>query len=151
MSVNTLPSEIRARLGTSARPVAEDMFTYRAHAENLGAGGVQTFGLQVEADSYFVITKMSYMASIGGNIQTASTRVLPLVRCLITDTGSGRALMSEPVDITALAGSEGLPFLTPAARWILPNSSVNIQFISYAAAQVYSDVSLYLHGKKVWF
>ena len=115
------------------------------------AGANDTFNLQIEADAYFVITKLSYMADIAGAAQTESSRVIPLVRVLITDTGSGRNLMNSSVDISSLAGHEGLPFITPTARWILPNSAVNVQFTSYDAAATYGNVSLYFHGKKIWF
>jgi hypothetical protein len=145
-----VPQELRRRIGNQ-KPKFEDQYTYVTSVAALNAGTTDTFNLQIEADAYFVITKMSYMADIAGGAQTEDTRVIPLVRVLITDTGSGRNLMSQAVDISSLAGHEGLPFVTPVARWIAPNSAVNIQFSNYSNATNYANVSLYLHGKKLWF
>lgn len=145
-----IPSEILTQLG-GREPKFEDQYTYVVPITTLVAGTSDTFNLQIEADAYFVITKMSYMADIAGAVQTEETRVIPLVRILITDTGSGRNLMSQAVDISSIAGHEGLPFITPTARWIKPNSAVSVQFNNYSAATTYANVNLYLHGKKLWF
>lgn len=148
---SNIPAEIRARITDSDRPVTEDLYTYVTRVTALGAGITNTFNLQIEADAFFVITKLSFMADIAGAPQLQDSRIIPLVRCLITDTGSGRNLMSQAVDISSLAGHEGLPFVTPVDRWIKPNSAINIQFSNYSAATTYANVSLYLHGKKLWF
>jgi hypothetical protein len=145
-----IPKEIASRVGGN-QPRFEDQYSYVTRVTTLAAGTTDTFNLQIEADAYFVITKMSYVADIAGAAQTESSRVIPLVRCLITDTGSGRNLMSQAVDLSALAGHEGLPFINPVARWVMPNSAINIQFSNYSAATTYANVSLYLHGKKMWF
>lgn len=145
-----IPQEIRREVGEE-EPQFEDQYTYVTEVKNLLAGTGDTFNLQIEADAYFVITKFSYMADIAGAPQTENTRVIPLVRCFITDTGSGRGLMSQAVDVSSIAGHEGLPFIPPTARWIRPNSAVNVQFTNYSAATTYANVSLYLHGKKLWF
>ena len=150
MQHQNMPQEIRNQIGNN-KPRFEDQYTYVTSVQALAAGGNDTFNLQIEADAYFIITKMSYMADIAGGAQTEATRVIPLVRVLITDTGSGRNLMNSAVDISSLAGHEGLPFITPTARWILPNSAVNVQFTNYDAAVTYANVSLYFHGKKIWF
>lgn len=148
---NSIPQEIRSRMGSGTQPKYVDQYTYTTRITDLGAGITDSFNLQIEADAYFIVTKFSYMADIGGSPQTESDRVVPLVRCLITDTGSGRNLMNNSVDISSLAGHEGLPFITPTERWILPNSAVNVQFTNYSAATTYANVSLYFHGKKIWF
>lgn len=145
-----VPAEIQRRNG-GAEPKFEDQYTYVGGIADLIPTETDTFNLQVEADAYFVIHKMSYMADIAGAAQTESTRVIPLVRCMITDTGSGRNLMSDFVDISSIAGHEGLSFINPVARWVMPNSAINIQFTNYSAATTYANVKLYLHGKKVWF
>jgi hypothetical protein len=147
---NLMPKEIANKLG-GREPRFEDQYTYVAGVQNLAAASSDSFNLQIEADAYFVITKISYMSDVAGAAQTDSTRVIPLVSVLITDTGSGRNLMSQAVDVSAIAGHEGLPFVTPTARWILPNSAVNFVFTNYSAATTYANVTLYLHGKKLWF
>lgn len=146
-----IPPEIRARMKGDGSGRTEDLYTYVTRVETLAAAATDTFNLQIEADAYFVITKLSFMADIAGAAQTEDSRVIPLVRCLITDTGSGRNLMSQAVDISSLAGHEGLPFVTPVDRWIKPNSAINIQFSNYSNATTYANVSLYLHGRKIWF
>ncbi len=128
-----------------------DLYTYKLDVQNLAPGTALNDSIQIEADSYFEIEKMSYMADIAGAAQTAITRPIPLVTVLLTDTGSGRNLMSDNVDITALAGSQGLPYITTVRRVLKPNSTLKCLFTSYEAAVTYDNVSLYLHGKKIWY
>lgn len=148
--MSKIPREILNKVN-GREPRFEDLYTYPAFVTNLVAGSTDVFSLQIEADAYFVISQISYMSDIAGSPQTDSSRVIPLVKCLITDTGSGRNLMANSVDISAIAGHQGLPFFTPVVRWVQPNSTLNIQFTNYSGGTDYSNVSLYFHGKKLWF
>lgn len=145
-----IPSSIRQSTDNK-KPLLHETFTYVTYADTLGPGITKTFNLQLQADTFFVVEKMSYFAHLAGAAQTSDTRVIPLVRVNITDTGTGRNMMSDAVDISAIAGHEGIPFLTPTTRWFLPNSTIKVQFDNYSASTTYNRVALYLHGQKVWF
>jgi len=145
-----IPAEIVSQLG-GAKPRFEDQFIYTASLASLAPGVSGTDNIQIQADSYFVVTKMSYFAAIGSATQTESSRVIPLISVMISDTGSGRNLMDSSVNISSMAGHEGLPFITPTERWMLPSSVLNIQFTNFDAVTTYTDIKLYLHGIKIWF
>lgn len=127
----------------------KDYFTYVASVSNLAPAASLSTTINLEADSKFVAVKMSYMADIAGGAQTDSSRVIPLVKIFIQDSGSGRFLQSLPVDITSIAGRGELPFILPIERLFYPNSTVQFTFTNYSAGTTYANVSLSLIGYKI--
>lgn len=127
-----------------------DYFIYTAAVEALASGDSSSDAISIEADSSFIVEKMAFMADIAGAAQTDDSRVIPLVRASIRDTGSGRNLQDEPVDISAMAGNGQLPAILPVPRIFQPRSSIIVTFENYSAATTYANVSLYLIGYKEW-
>ena len=82
-----------------------DFYTYEAEALLLAAGAAANDIITIEADSNFVLQKLNYIADIAAAAFTDSTRPIPLVTIQLTDTGSGRNLMSNPVPIPSLFGT----------------------------------------------
>lgn len=143
---------INPGLPQNRQPIAEDIYTYVLRVTNVLRGTSKSFSLSIEADAYFLLHKLSYFIEKSGQAApTESTRVIGLVDIQITDTGSGRNLMSDTVDISSIAGHEGLPFIPPARRVFKPSSSVQVIFNNYATGEDYNRISLYFHGVKYWY
>lgn len=107
--------------------------------------------INFDADSDFYCIALSYQASIADAALTEQTNVLPLVRVLLTDTASGKALMNTPIAMTALAGDGKRPYRLARPRVFLSNATLQIGYTSYVAAgTTYSDLQLVLHGYKVY-
>ena len=135
------------------RENGSDYFWYTHPAINtLSSVAVTAVGLiNLDADSDFYCVALSYQVSIADAALTESTNVLPLVRVLITDTGSGKALMNTPIALTALAGDGKRPYRLVRPRVFLSNATIQIGYTSYVAAgTTYSDLQLVLHGYKVY-
>ena len=107
--------------------------------------------INLDADSDFYCVALSYQVSIADAALTESTNIIPLVRILLTDTGSGKALMNTPISLGALAGDGKRPYRFVRPRVFLSNATIQIGFTSYVAAgTTYSDLQLVFHGYKVY-
>lgn len=123
-----------------------DHFIYMAKVTGLASGASATAQIAIEANSDFVWLKASYMTDIAGAAQTDSTRVIPLVRVAITDSGSGVNLQNTPVPLSSLSGHEGLPLNISQPRTFSANSNISLTFSNYSAATTYANVELAFIG-----
>lgn len=127
-----------------------DFFVYTMAVTALAPAGTGNDTVNIQADADFICTKMTMMADVAGAGQTFNTFVVPLVRVQLTDTGSGRNLFDEAVDISSIGGSGMFPYMLPVTRRFSANSTIQATFNNYDAAQTYANVRLYLHGYKAW-
>ncbi len=126
-----------------------DFYTYEAEALGLVAGAAANDIITIEADSNFVLQKLNYIADIAAAAFTDDTRPIPLVTIQLTDTGSGRNLMSNPIPIPSLFGTGQLPFILPNPRVFLRNSTIQVAFVNFDAAAAY-NVRLAFIGYKIY-
>lgn len=135
------------------RENGSDYFWYTHAAISTLASTAPTASGQInlDADSDFYCVALSYQCSIADAALTESSNVIPLVRVLITDTGSGKALMNTPISLGALAGDGKRPYRLVRPRVFLSNATLQFNYTSYVAAgTTYSDLQLVLHGYKVY-
>jgi hypothetical protein len=125
-----------------------DFFTYETDFSALAAAGSATQTFQIQADSDFIWHKGTFVADIAAAAQTDSTRVIPLVTCLITDSGAGRQLMNSAVPIPSLFGNGQIPFILPRPRVFRASSVVTVQLTSYVAAGTTYNLRLSFIGEK---
>lgn len=125
-----------------------DHFVYNAEVPSLAPGATVSISIPIEADSMFTAVKMSYMSDIAAAAQTDGTRVIPLIRVGIQDSGSGRNLQNTSVPINSIAGNGGLPMVLPVPREFLASSNITITFTNYSAATTYTNTLLSLIGFK---
>lgn len=127
-----------------------DFFVYLAETGTLAAAARSTDTVQIEADSMFILDKISVFADVAGGAQTESSRIVPLVTMAIKDTGSGRDLQQEPIPLPSIAGNGELPFVLPQPRVFQPNSSVSFSFENFSAGTTYENVYISLIGRKLF-
>ena len=130
------------------RKFVQDDFIYGVNVASLAAAASVTQNISIEADSNFLVVKASYFASIAGAAVTDSTRVIPLVSVSITDSGSGRNLQNIPIQISSLAGNDGLPMVWAIPREFKASSNISVTFTNTSAATTYTNLSLALIGVK---
>lgn len=126
-----------------------DFYVYESQTLAIAAGGSATDTIDIEADSIFILQKLTYQADLAAAAQTDSTRVIPNVLIQITDTGSGRQLMQEPVPIPSIFGTGELPFILPNPRLFMRNSTINIAYTSFDAAAT-PNIRLAFIGYKLY-
>lgn len=128
---------------------AYDFFVYSASAVALAAGASQTVNFTIQAEADFMLSKMTMFADVAAAAQTESTKIVPLVSILISDTGSGRNLMDTNVAIPNIFGYGDLPFILPRQRIFVANSVVNVTFTNFSAATTY-NLKLSFIGEKAF-
>ena len=128
----------------------EDFFVYQfPNFTSLAVGGNQTQSVIIQADSDFLIEKLTFQADLAGVAQNDSTRVIPNVTVLITDTGSGRQLSNVAVPITSLFGTGQEPFILPRPKRIAARSTLQAIVVSFEAVSV-PTIRLSLIGRKIF-
>ena len=132
-----------------ARRVIKEFYIYTATFTGLAAAGTDTFQIPVQADSDFLLEKLTYQADIAAAAQTDGTRVIPNVTCLITDTGSGRQLSDIAVPIPSYFGTGQVPFILPAPRKFKASSVIQVNVTNFDAAVTY-NIRLAFIGHKVY-
>lgn len=124
-------------------------YTYElAFAAIAAAGGQQSNSFQVEANSDFILHKLSYMADVAVAAQTDSTRIVPLATVLLTNSGTARQMMNAAVPIPSLFGTGQLPFILPASFLLKGNTTFTAQVTSYVVAGTVYNIRLSFHGVK---
>jgi hypothetical protein len=134
--------------------VQEEPFIYStdfttAAAQSLAPGATGNVNINIQADADFRILAGAFAADLAGAAQVDSTRVLPLVTVLLTDTGSGRNFMDRPVPLTSLFGTGELPFPWPQPKIMRARSTLQVQAFNFSAATTYS-FSLAFIGVKLY-
>jgi hypothetical protein len=156
------PKNMRARaLAEKLRKMlamVEDFFVYQAlftgtaaagNAGALTAGGTATFQINIQADSDFKILAGTQHANVGNTAQTFNTVTWPLITIMLTDTGSGRNLMDNPVDVASMFGTGQLPFFWPVPKIMSARSTLQVQATSYESSQT-TNLRLYFIGVKLF-
>ncbi len=126
-----------------------DFYVYEAEALALVTLAAATDIITIEADSNFVLQKFNYSADIAGAAFTDSTRPIPLVSIQLTDTGSGRNLMANPIPIPSIFGTGQLPFILPNPRVFMRNSTIQVAFVNFGAVVTY-NIRLAFIGYKIY-
>jgi len=118
--------------------IIKEFYTYQEDFTGVASGASATGNINIQADSDFVMQKLTYHADIAAATVTDSSRVVPNMTVIITDTGSGRQLMESAVPIASLFGTGQLPFILPTPRLFLARSTINIVVANFDAAVTYN-------------
>lgn len=129
--------------------VYKDFFAYQENFSSIAAGASQTGNVNVQADSDFLLQKLTFFADIGGGVQTANSKVLPLVNIQITDTGSGRQVFEQAIPIASIFGSGDLPFILPTPKLFAARSTITILISNFSAGTTY-NIYATLIGQKIF-
>lgn len=132
-----------------AQGVIKDFFIYQEDFSSLANGASATGSINIQADSDFVVQKLTFLADIAAAVQTDSSRVVPLITIQITDTGSGRNLMESPAPISNVFGTGEIPFILPQPKLLLARSTVAISVANFSASTTY-NLRISFIGHKVF-
>jgi len=116
----------------------QSFFTQPVEFTALAAAGSDSKDINIETDSDFFWTKATMLADVAAAGQTISSRVVPLVKILITDNGSDKQLMKAALPIPLIFGTGDIPFILPTPHRFLAGSSFGIAVTNYDAAQTYN-------------
>ena len=127
----------------------QDFYVYQSSITSIASGANASDTVNIQADSDFILRKLTFFADIAGAAQTTATQVIPLISLQITDTGSGRQVFSDNIPIPAIFGTGSLPFILPSPRRFASNSAIAISYTNFDAASTYR-LFVQLIGTKVY-
>lgn len=104
-------------------------FTYSIRFDGLTGLWNQVSGqIQIQADAAFVILEQTYSFMRNGTpVVDIVTKLTPNIDVMLTNTGSGRRLMNQPVALSSLFGNGKLPFVLPTPQFFSPSSALQVQ------------------------
>lgn len=132
--------------------ISDEFFVYSTGRPSaaLAVGGSSVANITIQADSDFLVEKMTFNADAAGATQTDSSRLLPNVHVQLENTGSGRKLMSVQFPLTGLFGYGALPFILPRSYLFPASSTLQISLLSFEAA-VTPFITLNFIGRKLYW
>lgn len=123
-------------------------YHYSLTFTGLAAGASATQLLTINSNADFVLTQLNHHANVANAAQNASTKTVPLVNAVITDTGSQRPFFNSATDLENVSANLNPNRVLPYPRWLAGNTSVQVQLTNYDAAATY-NVLLTLSGVSV--
>lgn len=132
----------------------QDWFSYPTQFSSIAANTPQTSNVQIDAGSDFFLTAITYSAYLAGSTTaiTAQTRIIPGVTLLITDSGSNRQLMQNPVPLPLLAGDGEWPHRLIHPRLFYRNSNIQLAINAYdaSAGTAWDTLYISLEGFRIY-
>jgi len=118
--------------------INKDFYVYNENFDALVSGASSTGNINIQADSDFVLQKLTFFADISGNAQTNSDRVVPLCSIQITDSGSGRQLFEFATPVSSIFGTGELPFILPTPKLFPARSTITINVANFSDSTDYN-------------
>lgn len=118
--------------------ISKEFNVYQASFASLAAGASASSSITVQSEADFLLQKLTFFADIAAAAQTDSTRIIPLITILITDSGTKRQLMSAAVPVASIFGTGEIPFLLPQPKAFKARSSILIQASNYSVGSTYN-------------
>jgi hypothetical protein len=130
----------------------KDWFSYPVTFTTLANGVPQSTNLAIDAGSDFYMTALTFLATDAANTAavTADTRIVPLVTILLTDSGSNRQLMQNPVPLDAIGGNGAWPHRLIHPRLFVRNSNIQVLVQSFDANVTYGTLRLNFEGFRIY-
>lgn len=136
--------------GQQKKYISKDFFIYQIDFASLAAGVSAVGNISIQADSDFRLEKTVYFTAIGAAGQTDSSRVIPLITVLITDTTSGRQLSSAAVPVPSMFGTAEDPFIWETPHIFPARTTMNISIANFDASNAYV-LRLSFIGTKLYY
>jgi len=120
------------------RPIAKDFYIYTQDFSGLSAASATNGNITIQADSDFMLQKLTYFADIAGAAQQDQSRVIPLITIQVTDSGSGRNLFEQATPVPSIFGTGELPFILPTPKLFPSRSTIQIAVANFSTATAYN-------------
>jgi hypothetical protein len=99
--------------------------------------------INIAANADFMALMFHHRATVAGAAQTVSNKVAPLVRILVTDSGSNEQFTNAAVDIENYSTNGNIVNDLPYPRIVSGRSTLTVQVTSYeASVSLNLDVSI---------
>ncbi len=118
-------------------------YAYTVTFSALLAGATASQVINIAANADFMALMFHHRANVAAAAQTVSNKTAPLVRILVTDSGSNEQFTSAAVDIENYSTNGNIVNDLPYPRIVSGRSTLTVQLTSYEASQTLNiDVSI---------
>lgn len=104
---------------------------------SLAAAGTASQTLSIAANADFILTGIHHRSNVAAAGQTVQTKTAPLIRMLITDSGSNEQFTNSAVDLENYSSNDFMINLD-YPRIVSGRSTLTVQLTNYDAAQTYN-------------
>jgi len=127
------------------RPLLLTPYGYNLTFTALTAGSSATQVVNIAANADFIMTNIHHRANVAAAGQNVSTKVAPLARILITDSGSNEQFTNSAVDLENYSTNGNIINLLPYPRIISGRSTLTVQLTSFEASQTL-NIDVFFEG-----
>ena len=118
-------------------------YAYTITFASLAAGATASQVINIAANADFMALMFHHRANVAAAGQTVSNKVAPLVRILVTDSGSNEQFTNAAVDIENYSTNGNIINDLPYPRIVSGRSTLTVQLTSYEASQTLNlDISI---------
>lgn len=110
-------------------------YAYTISFSSLTANTSQSGIINIAANADFMALQFHHRANVAYGAQTVSNKTAPLVRMLVTDSGSNEQFTSAAVDIENYSTNGNITNNLPYPRIVSGRSTLTVQVTSYEASQ----------------
>jgi hypothetical protein len=108
-----------------------------------GASASQTLNIAANAD--FIALTVHHRANVAAAAQNVSTKTAPLVRMLVTDSGSNEQFTNSAVDLENYSTNGNIINSLPYPRIISGRSTLTVTLTNFDAASTY-NIDVFFEG-----
>ena len=118
-------------------------YAYTITFSALAAGATASQVINIAANADFMALMFHHRANVAAAGQTVSNKTAPLVRLLVTDSGSNEQFTNAAVDIENYSTNGNIINDLPYPRIVSGRSTLTLQVTSYEASQTLNlDISI---------
>jgi hypothetical protein len=120
-------------------------YGYNLTFSSLAAGATATQTLNIAANADFIALVVHHRANVAAAAQNVSTKSAPLVRMLVTDSGSNEQFTNSAVDLENYSTNGNIINTLPYPRIISGRSTLTVTLSSFEASQTL-NVDVFFEG-----
>lgn len=117
------------------RPLLLVPYAYNVTFSSLAAGASATQTVNISANADFIVTGLHHRANVAAAGQNVSTKVAPLARILVTDSGSNEQFTNSAIDLENYSTNGNIINKFDYPRIVSGRSTLTVQLTSYEASQ----------------
>ncbi len=127
------------------RPLLLVPYGYNLTFSSLAAAASSTATVNIAANADFIMTGLHHRANVAAAAQTVSNKTAPLVRILVTDSGSNEQFTNSAVDLENYSTNGNIINKFDYPRIVSGRSTLTVQLTSYEASQTL-NVDIFFEG-----
>lgn len=120
------------------RPLLITPYAYTVTFSSLAPAATSSQVINIAANADFIATEFHARANVALAAQTISNMTAPLVRILVTDSGSNEQFTQSAVDIVTYATFGNYANELPYPRIVSGRSTLTVQLTNYSGSETYN-------------